>query len=173
MKRFFLLAIAAFFLSVAAAHADNCKCWENVPSARGGAEMIASFTKPNKSSCESACERACAHHSAVNRSIAGCYVEFSGGDIGADCGRHWGDWADVGRASPHKCPAGCTRGDKVGEDVRSVGFPFIRIQHKSNFQCWGTPTPTPAPTASTPAPPKERRSDDDDGPKQDPGSKYP
>jgi hypothetical protein len=52
-----------------------------------------------------------------------------------DCGTAWSDWIEVGGAVGNPCPAGCARGDELGQSYRAVGFP-PRPQTKHKFQCW-------------------------------------
>lgn len=52
-----------------------------------------------------------------------------------DCGANWTGWIEVGDAVGSPCPAGCSRGDELGQSYRIVGFP-PRPQTQHKFQCW-------------------------------------
>lgn len=53
-----------------------------------------------------------------------------------DCGNSWSGWTEVGGAVGNPCPAGCTRGDELGQSYRVVGILPPRPQTQHNFQCW-------------------------------------
>jgi len=76
----------------------------------------------------------------------GTHPKCPAGNTGADCGQHWSGWIDVGYGPGNPCPAGCSRGNGVGEAFR-FKTPF-QPQWKYKFQCWGTPL--------TPDPPKKK-----------------
>jgi len=55
-----------------------------------------------------------------------------------DCGAAWTGWVEPGGGVGNPCPAGCDRGDELGQSYRAVGFP-PRPQTRHKFQCWRHP----------------------------------
>ena len=78
-----------------------------------------------------------------------------------DCGSHWTGWISVGGGVGSPCPAGCERGEEVGQaGPRFVDF--FKPQFKHKFQCYGTQAPPPPVQAQpqprpSPPPPVYRR----------------